>query len=101
MVDEPLSKNTDLNFSVALELIKFGYKLARAGWNGKDMFIYLVQGSEFVVNRPPLNAFYAEGTKVKYHAHIDMKTAQGYCVPWIASQADMLADDYYVVQDAA
>ena len=87
-----------MNFSEALDLVKSGHKLQRSGWNGKDMFIYLVHGSEFEVNRPPLNAFYEVGTKIKYHAHIDMKTAQGYCVPWLASQADMLAEDWGIVE---
>lgn len=87
-----------MNFSEALSLIKSGSKLAREGWNGKDMFLYLVAGSEFVVNRVPLLGIYPEGTKIKYHAHIDMKTAQGYCVPWLASQADLLSEDWMVVE---
>ena len=83
-----------MTFSKALEKIKEGKKVARAGWNGKGMFIFLVPGSRFKVNRAPLNEIYPEGTEVEYHAHIDMKTAQGYIVPWIASQADLLADDW-------
>lgn len=86
-----------MTFSEALELIKQGKKLARENWNGKDMFVFLVHGSEFEVNRAPLNAFYEMGTKVKYHAHIDMKTAQGYVVPWLASQSDLLSDDWVEV----
>jgi len=86
-----------LTFSAALEQIKAGRRLARAGWNGKDMFIFLVAGSTFRVNRAPLLGIYPEGTEVAYHAHIDMKTAQGYVVPWLASQADLLADDWIVV----
>ena len=83
-----------MNFSDALHLLKRGSRLAREGWNGKEMFIYLVPGSSFEVNRAPLLGIYPEGTKIDYHAHIDMKTAQGYCVPWLASQADLLADDW-------
>lgn len=58
------------------------------------MFIFLVPGSVFKVNREPLLSMLGEGTEVEYHAHIDMKTAQGYVVPWLASQADMLAEDW-------
>ena len=83
-----------MNFSDALAELKIGAKCWRDGWNGKGMFIYLVQGSKFTVNRAPLNQIYPEGTEIEYHAHIDMKTAQGYCVPWLASQADLLADDW-------
>jgi len=87
-----------LSFSSALRYLKDGNKLARKGWNGKDMFLYLVPGSRFIVNRAPLNAIYPEGTEIDYHAHIDMKTAQGYCVPWLASQADLLSDDWVIVK---
>lgn len=83
-----------MNFSRALELIKRGDRVARAGWNGKGMFIFLVPGSTFKVNREPLLSILGEGTEVQYHGHIDMKTAQGYVVPWLASQADLLTDDW-------
>lgn len=86
-----------LSFSDALKAVKEGHRCRRTGWNGKDMFIFLVPGSVFKVNREPLLSILGEGTKVKYHGHIDMKTAQGYVVPWLASQADLLDDDWEVV----
>ena len=86
-----------MNFSEALELIKQGKKLARTGWNGKKMFIFLVQGSTFKVSRAPLLGFYEEGTEINYQPHVDMKTADGTIVPWLCSQSDLLASDYEVV----
>lgn len=86
-----------MDFGTALNGLKSGKKVARDGWNGKDMFLFLVPGSVFVVNRPPLLGIYPEGTEIKYHAHIDMKTAQGYVVPWLASQTDVLAEDWKFV----
>lgn len=86
-----------MNFSEALELIKAGHRLARSGWNGKGMFIFLVDGSRFKVNRPPLLGMYPEGTEIDYHAHVDMRTADGQIVPWLCSQTDMLADDWGLV----
>jgi len=83
-----------MDFGTALENLKDGNRMQRAGWNGKGMFIFLVPGSTFVVNRPPLLGIYPEGTEIEYHAHIDMKTAQGYVVPWLASQADLLDEDW-------
>jgi len=83
-----------MDFSTALLALKAGEKVARAGWNGKGMFIFLVPGSVFQVSRPPLLGIYPEGTTVRYHAHIDMKTADGMVVPWLASQTDMLAEDW-------
>lgn len=86
-----------MNFGQAIEHLKSGRKVARSGWNGKDMFLFLVPGSTFKVNRPPLLGIYEEGTEIEYHAHIDMKTAQGYVVPWLASQADVLSEDWVLV----
>ena len=87
-----------MDFSIALKHVKEGNKVARSGWNGKDMFIFLVPGSTFEVNRPPLLGIYQEGTHINYHAHIDMKTADGMVVPWLASQTDILAEDWEVIE---
>ena len=81
-------------FGWALTLIKMGKRVMRKDWNGKDMFIFLVPDSTFKVNRPPLLGIYPEGTEINYHAHIDMKTADGMVVPWLASQTDILAEDW-------
>jgi len=86
-----------MNFSEALERIKAGMQVAREGWNGKGMFVFLVPGSTFNVNRPPLLGIYPEGTTVVYRPHIDMKTADGSVVPWVASQTDIFADDWQIV----
>ena len=86
-----------MDFSAALLQIKLGAKVARMGWNGVGMFIFLVPGSNFEVNRPPLLGIYPEGTPIDYRGHIDMKTADGSVVPWVASQTDLLADDWTVV----
>lgn len=87
-----------LSFESALTALKAGKKVARTGWNGKGMFLFVVQGSTFKVNRAPLLGIYPEGTEIQYHAHIDMKTAQGYVVPWLASQADLLDDDWEIIE---
>ena len=85
---------SNLTFSQALNHLKTGIKMQRVGWNGKGMFVFMVPGSTFTVNRPPLLGIYPEGTQVNYHAHIDMKTADGQIVPWLCSQTDMLAEDW-------
>lgn len=87
-----------MDFGQALMSIKNGWKVAREGWNGKNMFIFLVPGSKFTVNRPPLLGIYPEGTVIDYRSHIDMRTAQGSIVPWVASQTDILAEDWGVVE---
>ena len=87
-----------MDFSEALKEIKAGKLVSREGWNGKGMFIFLVNGSTFVVNREPLINIFPEGTYINYHAHVDMKTADGTIVPWLCSQTDLLASDWGVVE---
>lgn len=86
-----------MNFSEALSAVKLKGRVFRAGWDGKDMFIFLVPGSTFTVDRAPLLGIYPPGTEINYHAHIDMRTADGTIVPWLCSQTDMLAEDWEIV----
>ncbi len=85
-----------MNFSDALNHIKAGKLMHRYSWNGTGMFIFLAPGSTFKVNRPPLYGIFEEGTEVSYHAHIDVKSVDGIIVPWLASQTDLLAEDWAV-----
>lgn len=88
----------EFDFGGAIARLKDGMKVARKGWNGKGMFIFLVPGSSFKVNRPPLLGIYEEGTQINYLPHIDMRTADGHVVPWLASQSDMLSTDWVTVE---
>jgi len=86
------------DFGWALMQLRRGMKVQREGWNGKGMFLFLVPGSRFQVNRAPLLGIYPEGTEIVYQPHIDMKTAQDTVVPWLASQSDVLAEDWEIVE---
>lgn len=86
------------SFDAVVIGLKQGRRYSRAGWNGKGMFIFLVNGSTFRTNREPLVSILGEGVEVQYHAHVDMRTAQGYIVPWVVSQADLLAEDWEEVR---
>lgn len=88
----------DMTMGDAIVAMKNGAKVAREGWNGADMFCFLVRGSTFKVNRPPLLGIYPDGTEIQYRPHIDMRTANGDIVPWVASQSDLLTEDWYTVQ---
>ncbi|MGL4108326.1 DUF2829 domain-containing protein [Clostridium sp. LP20] len=72
---------TNQNFSFALEVLKKGAKVSRKGWNGKGMYLKLQEPSS---------------TSKMTLPYIYMKTADGNLVPWLASQTDMLADDWEV-----
>jgi hypothetical protein len=86
-------------YEILPSVLEDGCKAARAGWNGKGMFIFLVPGSTFTVNRAPLLGIYPEGTEINYQPHIDMRTADGTIVPWLCSQTDVMADDWELVYD--
>lgn len=96
--DAAYRETLGMPFGLAIEAMKKGLKVARSGWNGKSMFLFLVPGSTFKVNRPPLLGIYPEGTEINYCPHVDMKTADGKVVPWLASQTDVLADDWSIVE---
>lgn len=96
--EDAYRKTNGMNFGLAIEAMRKKQKVARQGWNGKGMFLFLVPGSTFNVSRPPLLGIYPEGTEINYCPHIDMKTADGKIVPWLASQTDMLAEDWVIVE---
>lgn len=96
--DNTYKASGEMSFGMAIEAMKRGYKVARTGWNGSGMFAYLVQGSEFKVNREPLLSIYPEGTDIKYRPHIDLKTADGSIATWSPSGSDALADDWLIVE---
>ena len=79
-------------FGRAIEALKSGERVARAGWNGKGMWLGLVQGYDYNLTNQSGLAVCALGTqKLPW---IGMKTADGGFVPWLASQTDMLAEDW-------
>lgn len=84
----------------AVESMRAGKKVARAGWNGKGMWIVLQKGYP---NGIPINANTAEatglpkGTVRRFRPYVTMQTADGDFVPWVCSQSDLLATDWMVV----
>lgn len=89
-----------LSFGQAIDFIKGGERVCRAGWNGKGMFLFFIKGSTVSVNTPPLTHLYPVGHKIKFLPSINMKTADGSIVPWLASQSDVLADDWMLLDRA-
>ena len=86
--------NKLMNFGEALEALKQGKKVARQGWNGKGMFLYYVSEGRYPVKMDVAKEIADEEGMVSYGAYIAMKTAQGNVVPWLASQTDMLGEDW-------
>lgn len=78
-----------MNFGQALDKLTAGDFVCRKGWNGKGMFLFHVMASEWKVE-----AFEQLGfEKLPF---IAMKTADNRIVPWLASQTDILAEDWEI-----
>lgn len=91
--EDAYKESGNLSFGDAIEYMKRGHKVSRSGWNGKGMFLTHID--------PYINTQYQVieleqivGTLAPY---IAMKTANNELIPWLASQADMLANDWCIV----
>lgn len=99
-----------MKFGEAIELLKEGKRLTRRGWNGKGMYVYLVEGRKIPVdrwvNRDPASAPTEQEIRqgyVEILPHIDMYTTnstgrRARLSGWLASQTDMLSEDWEVVE---
>ena len=93
-----------MDFGEAIRALKDGKRVARSGWNGKGMFLVLVPGSiglTVEAGRPLAIAGVPVGTKFNYLPHVDMWTVDGAFVPWLASQTDVLSEDWMIVEGDA
>lgn len=101
-VFEGAYRRTDgLTFGLALEAAKSGKKVARSGWNAKGMFIVVQKGypNGIDCNKNTSEAFGIPiGTIIKVTPYLMMKAADGTLVTgWLASQTDMLSEDWIIV----
>lgn len=81
-----------VDFSAALRALKAGERIARSGWNGKGMYVFLVHADDWMYAKK--NQWIETIPKLPF---IAMKTADNMMVPWLASQTDILAEDWKVV----
>jgi hypothetical protein len=96
-----------MTFGQAIERLKVGCKLAREGWNGKNMFIVYMSGMQL----PPFNTqgtarkvndrtakFIGEDAPLDSQPYLAMYNAQKQWIPgWVSSQSDMLSEDWFEV----
>ena len=86
-----------MDFGKAIEALKEGKKVARKGWNGKGMFLFLAETTDIKTQADLTCCEHMEGDLVL--PSIVMKTADNhFVVGWLASQTDMLAEDWEVVE---
>lgn len=90
---------TAMNFGHALAALNDMCLVARAGWNGKGMFLFLIPEMKYF--RAPGGAqIILNETKLRNQPYVAMKTVDGTIVPWLCSVTDMLAKDWMVVREA-
>lgn len=91
------------DFGAALRRLKDGHRVRREGWNGKGMWLALTPGMKEV----PADKFWnvhnaafarGQGGSAEVLPYITMKTADDKIVPWLASQTDVLAEDWQILQ---
>ena len=81
------------NFGYALlHMVRYKRKIFREGWNGKGMFLYIVRNPQpaLVPGLPDVRVM---------QTYIAMFTAQQTVVPWVASQSDLLIEDWYILDE--
>lgn len=96
-----------MNFGEAIAALNDGKMVSRSGWNGKGMFVYKTVGNtvskDFIpkfasLPQPVKDFLEKKGEDVVFHSSITMYTAAGEMQPgWLASQADILAEDWGIV----
>lgn len=94
---EDLEEQRARTFSWALEVLKAGGSVSRQGWNGQRMYVVLQKGypDGIAINANTAEATgLAEGTVCRFRPYLMMRTADGSFVPWLASQTDLLAEDW-------
>lgn len=96
--EEAYRKTSGMPFGLAIEALKKGKRVARAGWNGKGMWLDLIPTDGYGLK----NNNYVSEPEFDGETHllpwIGMKTVGNGFVPWLASQTDMLADDWMIVE---
>ena len=95
--DDAYRPTDGLPFGLAIEALKKGLRVARAGWNGKGMWLFLIQGSNDLAKLHGYGFGEALGEPA-FRDAIFMRTVDNQLVAWTASQTDVLAEDWLIVE---
>jgi len=87
-----------MNFGQAIEALKEGKKVARAGWNGKGMFVYLVLADNFPAKTQAAKSFFGDDGLVPYNPYKAIKNIDDTVSTWVPSVNDCLAEDWRIVE---
>ena len=95
--DRAYRPTTGMNFGLALEALKLGRCVSRAGWNAAGQFVYLVPANSYPAQTDVAKAHFGAGALVPYRAYLALKTVQGDVATWAPSCSDTLAEDWMLV----
>lgn len=113
MADLFILEEKNMTFSEALEQLKQGKKLKRKNWNGKNQFIFLIHGeniqaaysawmSDYWTDNDPdddILSHFIDSGDISFPDFLAIKTTSNQIqLGWLASQTDMLSDDWEVVE---
>ncbi len=87
----------EMNFGMATEAAKRGFRVARRGWNGADMFAYIVPANIYPAQTDMIKGVFSDDM-VPYREYWALKTAQNDVAVWSPSGSDTLADDWVIVE---
>jgi hypothetical protein len=93
--EEAYRRCDNMPFGLAIEAMKKGKKVARIGWNGKNQYIQLATGISYKTAAGKIINCEHEAIGNKAIAFVGTSGVQ---MGWLASQADMLADDWVIVE---
>lgn len=86
-----------MKFGEALEELKKGAKVARDGWNGKGMFVFIVPAGRFTAYTKAAIDIADEDGKINYNPYFAIKNVNGTVSTWVPSVNDCLAEDWFVL----
>ena len=89
-----MTNKEKFGFGIAINLVKKGYKVKRSGWNGKDQYIELATNVSF---KNPQGEIINVDHKDMGNRAIAFYGTSGVQLGWLASQADMLSEDWVMV----
>lgn len=98
--EEAYQLTNGMTFGLALEALKMGKKVTRAGWNGKGMFVVYQKGYPQGINcnRQTAEAWgLKEGDLFRCEPYLQIRTASGSHSMWVPSIGDCLAEDWFIL----
>jgi hypothetical protein len=87
------------DFGITLNMLKIGKKVSRKDWNGRGMYAYYVPANSYPAMTEIAKKEFGENALVAYRGYLALKTAQNDIAVYNPNTSDILAEDWFVVDD--